>query len=380
MSIREAAIQVLRAAGQALTAQRITECILAQGLWQTQGKTPHATVAARLYTDIQASGERSPFVLVGPQTFGLRELGAKPSQAKPASPPKTPSKPGATEPRRREATGGEYSFLDAAEKVLERFGDKKPMHYRQITEKALELGWVATSGRTPEATMYSQIVTEIRRHQERGQQPRFVRHGRGYVSLSREFVQFEGPGKPRTRTRSAGQSTRKSHYDRLRVFLQSVPAEQIQIALSFAEVEGVLGHPLPPFALRHPAWWANTRGPTSQGSMWLSVGWKVEKVHLKAQIVVFRRAGGDPLLAVPRHVNDILEHKGTICRVDAATLCEWIRFCRRVGWHFQAVVLFERGGLAMGSLSESDRASVEEDYGFCKRALLSYRNVGASAT
>jgi len=33
--------------------------------------------------------------------------------------------------------------------------------------------------------MYAQILTEIRRHQTRGEQPRFIQHGRGFVGLSR---------------------------------------------------------------------------------------------------------------------------------------------------------------------------------------------------
>jgi restriction system protein len=68
---------------------------------------------------------------------------------------------------------------------MERFANKQPMHYRAITDKALEMGWLATEGKTPEATMYAQILTEIRRYQKRGEQPRFVQHGKGYVGLSR---------------------------------------------------------------------------------------------------------------------------------------------------------------------------------------------------
>lgn len=59
------------------------------------------------------------------------------------------------------------------------------MHYREITAKAIAKGWLVTEGKTPEATMYAQIITEIRRQQKRGEQPRFVQHGRGYVGLSR---------------------------------------------------------------------------------------------------------------------------------------------------------------------------------------------------
>jgi len=185
MNVTEAAAHVLGEVAKPLTAKEITDRIMSAGLWKTAGKTPAATVAARLYMDIKTSGEKSPFVLVGPQTFGLRELGARPAPAKSGRSRKTPRKPAATELPATQATAGEYSFTDAAEKVLAQFGDKKPMHYRQITEKAIELGWIATEGRTPEATMYAQILTEIRRHQKRGKQPRFVQHGRGYVGLSR---------------------------------------------------------------------------------------------------------------------------------------------------------------------------------------------------
>ena len=67
-----------------------------------------------------------------------------------------------------------YSFTDSAEKVLETFGKKRPMHYRAITDKALELGWLVSEGKTPEASMYAQILTEIKRFNRRGEQPRFV--------------------------------------------------------------------------------------------------------------------------------------------------------------------------------------------------------------
>lgn len=169
MSAKDAAIHVLKAAGEPLTAQELTDRILAEGLWETSGKTPHATVAASLYTDIQRHGEASPFIQTGPNTFALRDGAELP----------------VVKPKEASKTQGQYSFTEAAEKVLEQFGNKRPMHYRDVTAKALELDWVATEGKTPEATMYAQILTEIRRHQKRGEQPRFVQHGGGYVGLSR---------------------------------------------------------------------------------------------------------------------------------------------------------------------------------------------------
>ena len=59
------------------------------------------------------------------------------------------------------------------------------MHYRAVTEKALAPGWLSTEGKSPEATMYAQILAEIKRYRKRGEQPRFTQRGRGYIGLSR---------------------------------------------------------------------------------------------------------------------------------------------------------------------------------------------------
>ncbi|HEX8283780.1 MAG TPA: winged helix-turn-helix domain-containing protein [Pyrinomonadaceae bacterium] len=76
-------------------------------------------------------------------------------------------------------------FTDAAELVLDKYAGKSPMHYRAITDKALELGLIATAGKTPEATLYARIITEIQRRTKRGERPRFIRYGKGIVGLSK---------------------------------------------------------------------------------------------------------------------------------------------------------------------------------------------------
>lgn len=175
MDVKTAAIQVLQQVGTALHAKEITDRIMAASLWHSEGKTPEATVSARLYSDIKSNGDKSPFVKVGHQTFALRDSAVKPNDAD------------ATTPDVLETTkppSGGFSFTDCAQRVLEEFGGKKPMHYKEITEKALQKGWLVTGGKTPEATMYAQVITEIKRQQKRGERPRFVQHGRGYVGLS----------------------------------------------------------------------------------------------------------------------------------------------------------------------------------------------------
>lgn len=76
------------------------------------------------------------------------------------------------------------SFTDATEDVLKRHGNGEPMHYRDTREKVLEEELVKTSGKTPEATLYAQVITENARVEKRGKQPRFVRHGKGMVGLT----------------------------------------------------------------------------------------------------------------------------------------------------------------------------------------------------
>jgi restriction system protein len=59
------------------------------------------------------------------------------------------------------------------------------MHYKEITRIALDEGWLVTEGKTPESTMYAQIITEIKRYQNSGRPPRFVQYGNGMFGLGK---------------------------------------------------------------------------------------------------------------------------------------------------------------------------------------------------
>jgi restriction system protein len=169
VSALKAACEVLLEAGGPLHYREITKRILEKGLWKTSGKTPVATINAQIAVDIIKHGDLSKFIRVGKGTFALR--GTKPA-AKEVAPRST-------------AAAKKISFTDAAEKVLSEFGNNKPMHYREITNKALELGLISTIGQTPAATMYAQILTEIARSTKAGRQSRFTKHGKGFVGLTR---------------------------------------------------------------------------------------------------------------------------------------------------------------------------------------------------
>ena len=179
MNIQMAVIQVLRKADKPLHAKEITEQIISTGLWISEGKTPVATVSAMLYSDIKKNGDNSPFIKVAPQMFVVRDYSQELQLSSVAIAPF-----GVEAVQQPTPTSTSLSFKDCAQKVLEEFGNKKPMHYKAITEIALEKGWLVTEGRTPEATLYAQVITDIKRQQKCGDRPVFIQHGRGYIGLS----------------------------------------------------------------------------------------------------------------------------------------------------------------------------------------------------
>jgi restriction system protein len=151
------------------------------GLWQTEGKTPDATVSSAITGDIKKNGIHALFQRTDDGVYALREWGL-PEIDVPNGSANTEDR--AYQPTPAISVPKSLSFTDAAEQVLKQFGEGKPMHYREITRKALELDLIKTKGLTPEATLYSQILSEIRRQIRRGETPRFIMQRGGLVSLS----------------------------------------------------------------------------------------------------------------------------------------------------------------------------------------------------
>lgn len=57
MNVQDAAIQILKDAGKPLQTKEIAERIMEAGLWSSDGKTPEATVSARLYSEFKQQRE-----------------------------------------------------------------------------------------------------------------------------------------------------------------------------------------------------------------------------------------------------------------------------------------------------------------------------------
>ncbi|MBN2566782.1 hypothetical protein JXB02_01695 [Candidatus Woesearchaeota archaeon] len=78
------------------------------------------------------------------------------------------------------------SFKLAAIKILREA--KEPLHYEEITKRALENNMIETSGATPESTMNAQIAVDIK--SKKGESP-FVRVKPGYFGLNPNFTEKE---------------------------------------------------------------------------------------------------------------------------------------------------------------------------------------------
>lgn len=118
-------------------------------------------------------------------------------------------------------------FLSAAQIILER--EDRPLHFREITERALSNGLITPAGMTPDATMGSRLYVDTKKEESR-----FERVGRGLFALKRKSQQDEIA----KRVEEINDSTRHT----LRKRLHDIPADRFEaligellIAVGFEE-------------------------------------------------------------------------------------------------------------------------------------------------
>ncbi len=80
MDFKQAAINILEAAGRPLNYRQITEIALEKGMLGSVGKTPWATMNAQLNQDIKKKGEQSPFKSLGNGVFALKKFQGAPGE------------------------------------------------------------------------------------------------------------------------------------------------------------------------------------------------------------------------------------------------------------------------------------------------------------
>ena len=134
MKAIDAAAIVLKDANGPLHSREITERMLERKLWTTEGRTPWDTVRAQLAEDISVAGSASRFVRAGPGVFALSASAAADS----LSVTDTAESEQENERSQLDDEADSLSFTDAAERVLKHSTDQQPLHYSEITQRALK--------------------------------------------------------------------------------------------------------------------------------------------------------------------------------------------------------------------------------------------------
>lgn len=82
------------------------------------------------------------------------------------------------------------SFKDIAYQILKEAG--KALHSKEITEIALNRGWLKTAGKTPEATMNAQLVVDIN---SKGELSQFKKTGPSIFAINDRKIEIEEDSK-----------------------------------------------------------------------------------------------------------------------------------------------------------------------------------------
>lgn len=169
MTFLQAAIEVLKQAGCALSVSEITRLALEQGLIDSMGHTPRQTMSAVIAMSLrqqQEGRELSPFKRVERGLYTLRlEDDPVPEDY--------------LDNALFRQVGEFLTYKEAAYEVLKAEG--RPMRYTEITKIALELELINPNGMAPEASLSAQLYREI---QQQGSVSLFRREGPGIFGLA----------------------------------------------------------------------------------------------------------------------------------------------------------------------------------------------------
>ncbi len=132
---------------------------------------------------------------------------------------------------------------------------------------------------------------------------------------------------------------RGSKYFGLHDFLRRCSKDQV--VLSFAEIERLLGTPLPPSARAGRAFWSNRGRGALQAAAWMEAGYHVQAVDLRRQRVTFARPR---LRYTVRREGDTVLWDGALVRALRAHLGQTqAEFAEQLGVRQQTVSEWERG-------------------------------------
>jgi hypothetical protein len=80
-----------------------------------------------------------------------------------------------------------------------------------------------------------------------------------------------------------------TRYSPLEDYLRSQPSGVVDVAMTFDEVEGIIGDKLPASAFKHRPWWSNNASNSTITNAWLNAGFRSEQVNMETRRLVFHR-------------------------------------------------------------------------------------------
>jgi hypothetical protein len=79
-----------------------------------------------------------------------------------------------------------------------------------------------------------------------------------------------------------------SKYSPLETYLRELPSAQVEVTMSFVQIERIINDTLPPSAYQYQAWWANEKDPHQpEKQAILNAGWRVDTINLKEKWIRF---------------------------------------------------------------------------------------------
>ncbi len=178
MTYLEAAHLILAEAGAALSEEEMVARAIAKGLIKPSGKSPVKSIGVVLRRASQ--NPASAFENAGPRLW----------QLKPSS-----------------ETDQPVSMREAAHQILKKAG--RPLHYREITRRAIRLGMIRPEGRTPALTLRARMGDDMNRNPETP----FVRVGDGTYALKEWPLTPKAPAKKRQDCACCGFNPSKAYGD-----------------------------------------------------------------------------------------------------------------------------------------------------------------------
>jgi len=134
-----------------------------------------------------------------------------------------------------------------------------------------------------------------------------------------------------------------------------------EIALSFAEIENLLGQALPPSARARRDWWGN-RKRAPQASAWMGAGYHVGELDLEKEQVVFRKPV--PSYTVNRADGIVLWNQSLVKALRLHMGLNQTQFAEKLGVRQQTISEWETGVYSPSRATCKYLSMVAEQAGF----------------